>query len=139
MRKFWASVFEVLWNWYLLLPLDRFITYVYDLLFQWIARWGPLTPNNFTNHYRAGGTKERKILCSRISKITLVCFLLWLKKSYFSFLKSNDNVWCIKNQTNHSSKTLLSLVRFLMHQTLLFNFELFWQKFTVYRHQNFPS
>ena len=28
------------------------------------------------------------------------------------------NVWCIKNQTNYSSKTLLSLVWFLMHQTL---------------------
>ena len=29
-----------------------------------------------------------------------------------------NNVWCIKNRTNHSSKTLMSLVRFLLHQTL---------------------
>ena len=29
------------------------------------------------------------------------------------------NVWCIKNRTRHSTKALLSLVRFLMHQTLL--------------------
>ena len=28
------------------------------------------------------------------------------------------NVWCIKNQTKHSSNALLSLVRNLMHQTL---------------------
>ena len=28
------------------------------------------------------------------------------------------NVWCIKNQTNHSSKTVMSLVRFLLYQTL---------------------
>ena len=28
------------------------------------------------------------------------------------------NVWCIKNRTKHSHKTLLSLVRYLMHQTL---------------------
>ena len=27
------------------------------------------------------------------------------------------NVWCIKNRTSHSSKTLLCSVRFLMHQT----------------------
>ena len=31
---------------------------------------------------------------------------------------SNSNVWCIKNRTNHSSKALLSLVWFLMNQTL---------------------
>ena len=30
----------------------------------------------------------------------------------------SSNVWCIKNRTIYSSKTLLSLVRFLMHQTL---------------------
>ena len=30
----------------------------------------------------------------------------------------STNIWCIKNRTKHSSKTLLSLVRFLMHQTL---------------------
>ena len=30
-----------------------------------------------------------------------------------------DNVWCIKNQTSHSSKTLQSLIQFLMHQTLV--------------------
>ena len=29
-----------------------------------------------------------------------------------------SNVWCIKNHTKHSCKTLLRLVRFLMHQTL---------------------
>ena len=28
------------------------------------------------------------------------------------------NVWCIKNRTKHNNKTLLSLVQFLMHQTL---------------------
>ena len=28
------------------------------------------------------------------------------------------NVWCIKNCTKHSSKTLLRLVQFLMHKTL---------------------
>ena len=28
------------------------------------------------------------------------------------------NVWCIKNCTKHSTKTLLSLVQFLMHQML---------------------
>ena len=99
MRKFWSSTFEALLNRYLLLTLDRFITYVYDLLFEWIARRGPLTPNNFTNHYRAGGTKERKILCSCISKITLVCFLLRFKISYFSFLKSND-IWFKKDLCN---------------------------------------
>ena len=29
-----------------------------------------------------------------------------------------NNVWCIENRTKHSSKTLQSLVRFLMHQML---------------------
>ena len=29
------------------------------------------------------------------------------------------NIWCIKNRTNNSSKILLSLVWFFMHQTLL--------------------
>ena len=28
------------------------------------------------------------------------------------------NVWCIKNRTNHSSKALMILIRFLLHQTL---------------------
>ena len=40
-----------------------------------------------------------------------------------AFLKPHSyayefNVWCIKNQTNHSSKTLMRWVRFLLHQTL---------------------
>ena len=39
---------------------------------------------------------------------------IFLQFSYFS-----NNVWCIKNRTKHSSKTLLSLVQFLMHQTLV--------------------
>ena len=30
----------------------------------------------------------------------------------------SSNVWCLKNCTKHSSKTLLRLVQFLMHQTL---------------------
>ena len=34
------------------------------------------------------------------------------------FKSLNSNVWCIKIRTKDSSKTLLSLVRFLMHQTL---------------------
>ena len=36
----------------------------------------------------------------------------------YNYLNFYSNVWCIKNRTNHSSKTLMSLVRFLMHQTL---------------------
>ena len=32
---------------------------------------------------------------------------------------TRTNILCIKNRTNYSSKTLPSLVRFLMHQTLL--------------------
>ena len=36
------------------------------------------------------------------------------------FLPKNQcNVWCIENRTNHSSKILMSLVWFLLHQTLI--------------------
>ena len=37
---------------------------------------------------------------------------------YFLFTNAVGNVWCIKNRTKHSSKTLLRLVQFLKHQTL---------------------
>ena len=46
----------------------------------------------------------------------------WLQNDLFWSLHVGYNVLCIKNRTKYSSKTLLSLVRFLMHQTLLCNY-----------------
>ena len=45
--------------------------------------------------------------------------IVWFTPSIFtkSRIMNTINVWCIKNRTNLSSKTLLSLVRFLLHQT----------------------
>ena len=45
-------------------------------------------------------------------------FNLLLKQIQINDSFLPHNVWCIKNQTNHSSKTLMSLVWFLLHQTL---------------------
>ena len=57
-----------------------------------------------------------------IPKLTL-CISIVCKVQVFS-LRPNVfwnyiDVWCIKNRTNHSSKTLMNLVRFLLHQTLV--------------------
>ena len=38
------------------------------------------------------------------------------------------NVWCIKIRTKDSSKTLLSLVRILMHQTLVLHIGMNWTR-----------
>ena len=66
--------------------------------------------------------------CQSLGKLSLcglVRFIaLWAKmkaqtKLYIpSTMKIVSNVWCIKNRTKLSSVLLLSLVRFLMHQTL---------------------
>ena len=52
--------------------------------------------------------KGKDIFCNGI-----VILLAWLTLQW-------NNIWCIKNRTNHSSKTFMSLVRFLLHQTLIF-------------------
>ena len=39
-----------------------------------------------------------------------------------------SSVWCIKNHTKHSSKTLMSLVWFLMHQKFLTWLKIPWPK-----------
>ena len=50
---------------------------------------------------------------------TILFRKFWNKASSdFTIKKSIFNVWCNKNQTKSSSKTLLRLVRFLLHQTL---------------------
>ena len=56
-------------------------------------------------------------------------YTVHLSKSFFKSV----NIWCIINQTKHSSNALLSLVWFSMHQTLQYfsNFYLLWKR-------NFP-
>ena len=51
----------------------------------------------------------------RVGKTFNTTMIRW---PHFSKDFSTCNVWCIKIRTKDSSKTLLSLVRFLMHQNL---------------------
>ena len=65
--------------------------------------------------------KKRPEMIAKVPNAKVVLFISNQSLSMYIILDISINVWCIKNQTKHSRKTSLSLVRFLMHQTLVFS------------------
>ena len=66
---------------------------------------------------------KRHVLCM-YSHLTWLIFEIYWGEILFFIQMHFHNVWCIKNQTKHSSNALLSLVWILMHQILGWKIEI---------------
>ena len=96
-----------------------------------IFHWPTDTGHTNRRFLHTEGFSESKEII-RLQGIPVICLsildiLITLTKDFqacFSIIDASShyffvcNVWCIKNRTKLSSVLLLSLVRFLMHQTL---------------------